>query len=141
MSKLLHSEQQLLHDWAVQVVEMFNDEMAYQVGTSLTLNPAKSHRDVDIRVMLKPKDFKELQRIVNIDRLNLTISLWGQKVTGLPIDFQVQNVEYANEHHSGMRSAIGIGGVAQGDGYATGFNAGFNQAIDQTREAMKEVMQ
>ena len=119
MSKLLHSEQQLLRDWTVHVAELFNGEDCYQVGSSLWYGPAKNktHRDVDLRVMLDTKDFKKLQKIVNIDRLNLAVSLWGQKVTGLPIDFQVQDVKYANKHHKGMRSAVSIGGIAKGDGY------------------------
>jgi hypothetical protein len=115
MSKLLHTEQQLLHDWAVQVVQLFNGEMCYQVGSSMVYG---KYRDVDVRTMLDAKDFKKLQKLVNVDRLNLAISLWGQKVTGMPIDFQVQDVEYANVHHTGMRSAVGIGGIAKGDGYA-----------------------
>lgn len=117
MSKLLHSEQQLLKDWAVNVVELFNGEMAYQVGSSLT---AEDYRDVDIRVMLSHVDFYSLKKIMDIDRLNLAVSIWGQQVTGMPIDFQVQYVGYANEHHKGMRSAVGIGGVAVGDGQAVG---------------------
>lgn len=114
MSKLLHSEQQLLHDWAAQLRELFNGEMNYQVGSSVNED---THRDIDVRVMLNPKDFKKLLKIVDIDRLNLAVSLWGQKVTGLPIDFQVQDTDYANEHHSGVRNAIGIAGIARGDGY------------------------
>ena len=117
MSKLLHSEQQLLFDWARNVVDLFNGVMCYQVGSSVTASGTPTHRDVDIRTMLKSDDFWDLQRIVDINRLNLAISLWGQKVTGMPIDFQVQDVEYANAHHNGFRSAVGIKGVADGDGY------------------------
>lgn len=117
MSKLLHSEQQLLHDWAVLVEELFNGESAYHVGSSVSASQAKSHRDVDVRVMLKTADFKRLRTILNVDRLALAISLWGQQVTGMPIDFQIQDVEYANKYHTGYRSAVSIGGVAKGDGY------------------------
>ena len=116
MGKLLHSEQQLLADWAVQVNEMFTQDGfgPYQVGSSLDKD--KQHRDIDLRVMLPTKDFKRLQKIMNIDRLNLAVSLWGQKVTGMPIDFQVQDLEYANKKHTGMRSAVWIGGIVKGDG-------------------------
>jgi len=118
MGKLLHSEQQLLKDFAPLVVDMFHGEMVYHVGSSVMSNRNdKPHRDVDIRVMLDSKKFKELQMLVDIDRLSMVISVWGQQVTGLPIDFQVQDVTYANEKHSGVRSAVGIGGVAKGDGY------------------------
>lgn len=119
--KLLHSQQQLLRDWAKEVVETFNGEMVYQVGTSLSSDKSKTHRDVDIRVMLETKKFWRLARVVDINRLNLVISLWGQQATGLPIDFQIQDQDYANAHHSSkqkkFRSAVGIGGVPHGDGY------------------------
>ncbi|CAB4152196.1 hypothetical protein UFOVP585_61, partial [uncultured Caudovirales phage] len=92
-------------------------EMCYQVGTSLSLSESKTHRDVDVRIMLDTKEFKTLQKIVNVDRLSVAVSIWGQKVTGLPIDFQIQDTEYANVHHNGYRSAIGVGGVARGDGH------------------------
>lgn len=118
MSKLLHSEQQSLHDWAVLLVQLFNGEMCYHVGSSLSLDPSPTYRDVDIRTMLDSKDFKVLASVVDIDRLNLAVSLWGQRATGLPIDFQIQDTLYANEHHSGPRSAVGIGGIARGDGRA-----------------------
>lgn len=117
MGKLLHSEQQLLSDWAVQLEQLFNGESCYQVGSSVTSAGKPTHRDVDVRVMLDTKDFEALRKIVNVDRLSVAVSIWGQKVTGLPIDFQVQDVEYANKHHKGMRSAIGIRGIAVGDGY------------------------
>lgn len=120
MGKLLHSEQQLLADWAIQLNQMFNDASfgPYQVGSTVgSENKKKPHRDVDLRMMLPTKDFKKLQKIMNIDRLNLAISLWGQKVTGMPIDFQVQDQDYANEKHNGPRSAVWIRGVAKGDGY------------------------
>src|SRR6476646_4682784 len=117
MGKLLHSEQQLLRDWAALVVELFNGEMCYQVGTSTVDD--KPHRDIDIRTMLAHKDFIKLKKIMGIDRLNIAISLWGQKVTGMPIDFQIQDVDWANKYHkkprsSGYRSAVGIGGIAKG---------------------------
>ena len=118
MSKLLHSEQQLLADWAVQLEQLFNGETCYQVGSSVTsIESDKPHRDVDMRVMLDHKDFEKLRKIVNIDRLSVAVSVWGQKVTGMPIDFQVQDVDYANKHHKGVRSAVGLRGIAKGDGY------------------------
>lgn len=122
MSKLLHSEQQLLADWAIQLNEMFGDSSfgPYQVGSTVGMNKTKPHRDVDLRIMLPTKDFKKLQKIMDIDRLNLAISIWGQKVTGLPIDFQVQDQDYANKVHTGkgkFRNAVWIGGILAGDGY------------------------
>jgi hypothetical protein len=118
MSKLLHTEQQLLSDFVVYVEQLFNGEACYQVGSSVASNRSKEPpRDVDLRVMLPTKQFKQLQKLVNIDRFGVAVSLWGQKVTGMPIDFQIQDVEYANKHHNGVRSAVGIRGIAKGDGY------------------------
>lgn len=91
---------------------MFNGAMCYQVGSSLE----GEYRDIDVRTMLEDEDFKVLKKLVDIDRLNMTVSIWGQKATGMPIDFQVQDREYANKAHKGLRNAIGIGAVAKGDG-------------------------
>lgn len=116
MSKLLHSDQQLLHDWAQDLLTMFNDNMPYQVGSTLEASTT-TPRDVDVRILLSPKEYKQLSQIVNVERLSLAVSLWGQKVTGLPIDFQVQDAEYANLKHGGVRSAIGIKSKSlKGDG-------------------------
>ena len=41
--------------------------------------------------------------------LNLSVSLWGQRVTGLPIDFQVQDADSANADHDGRRDPCGMG--------------------------------
>lgn len=113
MSKLLHSDQQLLRDWAKHVVELFNGTMCYQVGSS---TGDEVHRDIDIRVMLKVADFNSLKRQLDIDRLNLVVSLWGQCITGLPIDFQVQEINWANKKYAGKRrSAVGVGFIAKGD--------------------------
>jgi hypothetical protein len=121
MSKLLHTEQQLLRDFVICAEQLFNGETIYHVGSSVSADKRTTHRDVDLRVMLEPKTFKQLAKIVNIDRLNLAISLYGQKVTGMPIDFQVQDQDYANEHHSmkkqkKYRSAIRTS-IAKGDGH------------------------
>lgn len=113
MSKLLHSDQQLLRDWAKLVKEMFNGKMCYQVGSSMT---DKQYRDIDIRTMLEPKDLSALEKLINIDRLNLVISLWGKQATGLPIDFQVQDSLWANDKYPDQpRSAVGMGVTVKGD--------------------------
>ena len=40
--------------------------------------------------------------------LIVTISDWLSKLTGLPVDFQIQPQTNANEKHKGIRSAIGL---------------------------------
>lgn len=104
-SPLLMSENLLLRDWARRVRKMFLDKMPYQVGSSLT---DRGYRDVDVRVLLIEKQYKSLEENIDLERLNLCISLWGQKVTGLPIDFQVQEVKSANLEFDKPRSAIGM---------------------------------
>ena len=51
--------------------------------------------------------FAALAAIVNIRALGVAFSIWGQKATGLPIDFQVQSVTEGNAIE-GKRHALGI---------------------------------
>lgn len=114
---LLHSDQQILLDFAALVEQMFKGEAVFHVGSSFRANKAEGYRDIDLRVIMEPRKFARLRRIVDVDRLNLAVSVWGQKITGLPIDFQVQNRTYVNKRHSGYRNNIGGGHIAIGDGY------------------------
>ncbi|WP_433568123.1 hypothetical protein ACQP1O_42985 (plasmid) [Nocardia sp. CA-151230] len=93
----------LLCDWAARVRQMFRGEMCYQVGSSLT---RKDFRDVDVRLIMDDADYDALAHLVNIDRLNLSVSIWGNHVTQLPIDFQVQRMTDANAEFAGMRNAL-----------------------------------
>lgn len=89
----------------------------YQVGSSLK---GPKWRDVDVRVILDDKTYAALglgdPRGDHTNRrwvaLTLAFSALGKQMTGLPIDFQVQQMTYANktfgrkgEHR---RSALGI---------------------------------
>ncbi len=50
-----------------------------------------------------------LVRLLDVDRLNLAVSLWGQIVTCLPVDFQIQQVTDADARFdSGPRLALGL---------------------------------
>lgn len=105
---LLVSENDLLESWCRDVVHMFNDETPYQVGSSMRVS-AEKYRDIDIRIMLEDEVYDSLVKILNIAELNLATSLWGQRVTGLPIDFQVQRRSYANSKYGNQpRNAKGI---------------------------------
>lgn len=105
VDKLLHSEHQLLHNWGEQVSILFNRESVYHVGSSLRKG---SYRDVDVRVILDDKDFAKLEDMLDTEYLRLCISLWGQKVTGLPIDFDVQPRTHANQAYPEPRNCISI---------------------------------
>lgn len=99
---LLLSENKILADWARDVNKMFTDggHGPYLVGSVMT---TKNYRDVDLRTILADDMFDVLKNVIDIDRLNLGISLWGQRVTGLPIDYQVQRMTEANIEFEGKR--------------------------------------
>ncbi len=104
----------LLDAWCEQVARMF-DAYPYLVGSSAT---SPTWRDVDVRLMLpddtfdllfpgQSRDFTHLHP--RLRYLNLAMSVWGQKVTGLPIDFQFQQTSEANRLYGGRyRAALGM---------------------------------
>lgn len=88
-----------------------------QVGSSLH---RRDFRDVDIRLMLREKDYKALfpkapknpQGNATWDLLCVSISDFLTAQTGLPIDFQIQEMDWANENFPGgehKRNAVGLG--------------------------------
>ena len=88
----------LLEAWAREVSAMFRGEMPYLVGSSLQ---RPDWRDIDVRLIIADSDFAKLKKRVHIQHLGLAVSLWGQRATGLPIDFQVQQRTEANRVHDG----------------------------------------
>lgn len=102
---LTHSAYRLLDDWGANLRRMFSGEVAYLVGSALT---TAQHRDVDVRLMLDNAGYFSLTSVVDPADLNLAVSLWGQRVTGLPIDFQVQHIEIANQDVTGRRHPLGL---------------------------------
>jgi hypothetical protein len=89
---LLRSDLAALNDWAVTVEAMFHD-VPYLVGSALTRS---DYRDVDVRIILDDEPYDVLAGLVSMARLNQAVSLWGQKATGLPIEFAVQPQRIAN---------------------------------------------
>lgn len=89
----------LLDDWGANLRRMFG-AVPYLVGSALT---SADHRDVDVRVMLEGDRVEALGRLVDLADLHLCVSLWGQGVTGLPIDCQVQGIQAANDQFHGQR--------------------------------------
>lgn len=49
-------------------------------------------RDVDVRIVLDDEDVATLSGVLVLDDLHVLLSRWGQQVTGLPIDCQVQTL-------------------------------------------------
>ena len=102
------TEKLRLSDWAEHVVPMFGGEVPYLVGSVLD-DP--NYRDVDIRLILDDDAFARLSALIDVRRLGFVVSLWGQQVTGLRIDFQIQEQTTANEEFKGPRHAIGLGAL------------------------------
>lgn len=87
--------------------------VAYHVGSSL--REKHGWRDVDVRLML-PDDVYSAMGFGDPDRTHdnakwvstvLAWSAFGKSLSGLPVDFQIQPVTYANEKFKGQqRSAL-----------------------------------
>lgn len=107
----------LLLDQFGQLVFAAWGEPGYQVGSSLT---KPDWRDVDIRVMLDDAAFahhfgapETLGDRHNDSRWRAEMLAWsvlGERITGLPIDFQVEPLTEANEKwpSSAGRNPIGF---------------------------------
>jgi hypothetical protein len=104
-SYLLHTEQQLLDDFSATVKDIFGD-YPYLVGSSLE---RPDYRDIDLRLILDDDTFDQLYSLVNVEMIGIAVSLWGQKATGLPIDFQIQRQSNANAlYKGGVRNCMGF---------------------------------
>lgn len=87
-------------------------EIPYHVGSSLTQKT--KWRDVDVRLILSDEEYeKQGYGDPNYPHANkkwramtLVFSIFGQQMTGLPIDFQIQQQTIANEKEKGRRSAL-----------------------------------
>lgn len=101
---LTQSQFALLVDWADRLRPMFDWNMAYLVGSA---SRTKDFRDVDVRLIVADEYYNQLSDVVRLDRLHLAVSIWGEKATGLPIDFQVQSMTEANNgEFEGTRNAL-----------------------------------
>lgn len=85
----------------------------YHVGSSLM---GKKWRDVDVRLILSDEEYESLgfgdpTRTHTNPKwvaLVLAFSALGQKMTGLPIDFQIQQQTLCNKQYPHQRSALGL---------------------------------
>lgn len=95
----------------------------YLVGTALqaTGNNRADYRDVDVRLMLEEEAFTGIRDVGPevIAFLGIAIGEYLAKATGLPIDFQIQHADTANDRHHGPRNPLGVRGLAhfRGDAY------------------------
>jgi hypothetical protein len=108
---LLVSDFELLEEWCQKARVLFwrpegGSLGIFLVGSALT---RCDYRDVDLRVLLSDEMFdREFSNPVKVRYMNRALSMWGQRETGLPIDFQVQRMTEANEQYDGRRNAMGI---------------------------------
>lgn len=99
-----------LNKFGLLVADYFG-HTAYQVGSSLF---SKDWRDVDVRLILPDDEFEEMfgenrsQCNPKLAAVTLAFAALGKEMTGLPIDFQIQPMSYANSSPSceGPRSAL-----------------------------------
>lgn len=92
------------------LVRDYFGHVAYHVGSSLA---RKDWRDVDVRLMLPDDEFEALfganrnaETNPKLAAVTLAFAVLGKSMTGLPIDFQIQPVSWANERYPGPRSAL-----------------------------------
>lgn len=100
-----------LDEFGSKIYDAFG-KPAYHVGSSLA---GKTWRDVDVRLILDDAEFEAMElgnpaesRNAKLIALTMAWSALGEKMTGLPIDFQIQQQTHANEKYDGPRSALGL---------------------------------
>ena len=91
-----------LDHFALSLDVMFDANVGIiHVGSSLS---RADYRDVDVRVVLTDDDYRQLAEVVNMLDLNMLLSGWGRRVTGLRIDCQIQSLaESSTEEHKSMQ--------------------------------------
>lgn len=98
---------------ACALIEKAFDSYPYLVGSSIE---RRDFRDVDVRLILDDAKYDQLFHDKDAGWTNAlwslmctSISDYLSKVSGLPIDFQIQRQTQANEQHKGQhRSALGL---------------------------------
>lgn len=96
-------EMLLLRGWGITLNHFFG-AMPYLVGSAVT---GSEWRDVDVRMMLAPEDPLLTDRS-RMAALSAAMSHWGQRATGLPVDFQFQHRDEANNEFRGPRIPLGV---------------------------------
>lgn len=107
----------LLEEFGVLILDAFG-HYPYHVGSSVL---GKQWRDVDVRLILPDEEYAALR--LGSPGLPLRNAKWaslcraycalGKEMTGLPIDFQIQQESSANAEYSGPRSLLGIRSYSQ----------------------------
>lgn len=112
----------LLDQFGAYLWDAFGDHgPAYLVGSAIKGDKSAGTRDVDVRLLMDDEAYAaEGFGVPNQDEHRnakwvatcLAWSTFGRAFTGLPIDFQIQQRSWANEHHKSengdVRSALGL---------------------------------
>jgi hypothetical protein len=102
----------MLHEFGSQVWNAFGTP-PYLVGSALF---TKQWRDIDVRLLLADEEYEKLG-LGNPNHthengkwvsLVMAYSALGKAMTGLPIDFQIQQQTWANKTYPEQRSALGV---------------------------------
>ena len=81
----------------------------YHVGTSA--GGRQEFRDVDVRTILPDKRYDRLCKAVGqegIAFIGIAVGEYLRSLTGLPVDYQIQQQTAANRLHKGLRNPIGV---------------------------------
>jgi len=82
----------------------------YLVGTAMQPRDGRPPRDIDVRTIVRDKQFDRLEKAIGkkgIAFLGIAIGQYLASLTGLPIDYQLQRMTEANALHSGTRNPLG----------------------------------
>lgn len=105
-SYLLLTDFERLEEWCRLVSALFDGATPYLVGS---VNERPDYRDVDLRLILPDAAYDRWWRDpVKVRLAGRAVSTWGQRETGLPIDFQIQRQTEANQDHPGFRNPMGL---------------------------------
>ena len=106
-SFLLLADFERLEEWCRNVRVIFPDDHGpFMVGS---VHETADFRDVDLRLIVEDEAYDAAYvDPVRVRLLNRAISTWGQRETGLPIDFQIQRMTDANEAFDGYRNPMGL---------------------------------
>lgn len=110
----------LLEEFGSQVWSAFG-QPPYLVGSALV---GKKWRDVDVRLILEDAEYERLglgdpqqpHRNARWVAFCLAFSALGRSLTGLPVDFQIQQQSHANREYPRPRSALGLVELRMGGG-------------------------
>lgn len=94
-----------LNEFGSYLMDAFDGEIAYHVGSSL--REKSGWRDVDVRLILTDEKYAEMgfgdpleaQQNAKWVALVMAFSALGREMTGLPIDFQIQQMSQANKEY------------------------------------------